>query len=90
VAALPDQDRARTSIAFQRSCSTLGLGLDLTKPQLRAAVDAVDAWCEDNATSYNQGLPAAARNALTAAEKSLLLAYVCMRRAGALKVDEDG
>lgn len=88
--ALPEQDRSRTSTAFQRYCSTFGLGLDLTKTQLRAAVDAVDDWCDTNATSFNQTIPAAARSALTPAEKALLLAYVAMRRAGALKVDEDG
>jgi protein-disulfide isomerase-like protein with CxxC motif len=52
----------------------------LTKAQFQAAVDAVDQWASDNAASYNTALPLAARNALTAAQKSRLLRAVVAKR----------
>lgn len=55
-----------------------------SKPQLEAAVDAVDTWCADNAASYNAALPAAFRNNATPGHKALMLAYVAMKRTGVL------
>ncbi len=52
----------------------------LTKPDLRAAVDAADAWVDSNSASYNTALPAAFRTNATARQKALLLTYVILRR----------
>lgn len=52
----------------------------VTKPDLLAAVNAADQWCEDNAASFNLALPIAARTNLTAKQKAHLLAYVAIRR----------
>jgi len=60
-----------------------------SKAQLIAAINAVDDWAEANATSYNNALPVAVRTNATTAQKALLLAYVCMRRAGVLRAQED-
>lgn len=62
-----------------------------SKPDLVAAVAAVDDWAEANAASYNSALPQPFRGTATAAQKAILLAYVCMRKAGAsfLPVTED-
>ncbi len=57
--------------------------LPLTKAQLRAAVDAVDTWIDDNAASFNAALPAAARSALTARQKARLFFIVAEERFGA-------
>jgi len=61
-----------------------------SKADIRAAVDAVDQWVEDNQTTYNLALPLAFRNAATPTQKALLLCYVVMRRVGRLRSEEDG
>lgn len=52
----------------------------LTKADVRAAVDAADAWAEANAPAYNAALPQPARGVLTAGLKSQLLAAVILAR----------
>jgi hypothetical protein len=62
----------------------------VTKVDLRAAVDATDAWIDGQQANFNAALPAAARNNLTLVQKTLLFCYVAMRRAGILRAEEDG
>jgi hypothetical protein len=52
----------------------------ITKQDLKAAVNAVDQWVSDNASSYNNALPTAARNAMSVTEKARLLQYVTQKR----------
>lgn len=59
-----------------------GIACKFTKPELEAAAGAVDSWCEANSASYNSALPAGFRTNATAAEKSLMLAIVALRRYG--------
>lgn len=59
------------------------------KADIREAVDATDAWIDTNAASYNTALPVLFRNNATVVQKTLLLCYVAMRRAGVLRVEED-
>jgi hypothetical protein len=59
----------------------------LSKPDLKAAVDAIDDWADTNAVSFNTAIPQPARGVASNAQKALLLAYVCMRRAGILKTE---
>lgn len=81
MATLSNQDRAELAADIQRVAENVnGAAGALTKAQLRAAVDAADQWCDDNASSYNSALPAAARNALTARQKASLLREVIRRR----------
>jgi hypothetical protein len=54
----------------------------ITKADLRAAVDAIDAWLDANATALNTAIPQPARGALTAAQKARLLAMVALKRYG--------
>ena len=58
-----------------------------TKAQLRAALDATDAWIEANAAAYNTALPAQFRTAASATQKTLLFCYVALRRAGRLATE---
>lgn len=60
------------------------------KSDLRAALDATDDWIEANKGSYNGALPPAFRNNASLGQKTLLFCYVAMRRAGLLRVREDG
>jgi hypothetical protein len=57
----------------QESCS-------VTKGDLRAAVDALDAWVDGNAATINQAIPQPARGALNTAQKARLLSYVIRQR----------
>lgn len=65
----------------------------VTKADVRAAVDATDAWIESAqgaaapATGYNSALPQPFRGAASLDQKTLLYCYVAMRRAGLLKVE---
>lgn len=52
----------------------------ITKPELRAAVNALDTWLNDNAAAANAALPQPARGALTVEQKAALLSYVIARR----------
>jgi hypothetical protein len=54
----------------------------LAKPDLQAAVTAVDSWATNNQASYLAALPDPFKTQSNAAEKALLLAYVCLKRAG--------
>jgi len=83
--ALDATNRFRTFAQIVRDVAWPGL----TKPDIQAAVSAVDDWAEANSASYNTALPQPFRNTASVAQKALLLAYVCMRRAGILKAQED-
>lgn len=78
MAALPDMDRARVWRGVMRALD-FGSVPNVTKSDLRAAVDATDAWVEANAASYNIALPVIFRNNATAGQKALLVAVVAMR-----------
>jgi hypothetical protein len=54
--------------------------VSIVKTDLRAAVNAIDAWLSDNAASLNSAIPQPARGALTTAQKSRLLRLVARRR----------
>lgn len=56
--------------------------IGLTKADLRAAVNAIDQFLEDNASAINQAIPQPARGALSTAQKAHLLVLVALRRYG--------
>lgn len=68
-------DRTDAHSEFMRTPDA-GETFGVTKTDLLAALQAADQWVSDNATSYNAALPQPARNALSAAQKSRLLALV--------------
>lgn len=79
MAVLDDAARAALWAQFMRdnreTCA-------VTKPDLRAAVNALDDFLNTKATEVNNALPAAARTGLTTQQKARLLAYVVIRRWG--------
>lgn len=87
MAVMSAQDRARAAAQWARD-NTEALGV--TKAELRAALDATDAWIDANATAFNSALPQPARGAMTSTQKTLLFVYVAMRRQGILRAEEDG
>ena len=80
MALLTDGERTSLWAEFMRRASQERATLALSKPELRAAVDATDQWIEDNVSSFNTALPAAARTALSAQQKALMFFAVASKR----------
>jgi hypothetical protein len=58
------------------------LAQTFTKDDLAAAVTAADTWATSAAGAFNAALPDPFKSTATAAQKAILLAYVCLKRAG--------
>lgn len=85
MAVLSDNNRAAVCSQLQEECSNIREALSgVTKADLRAAVNAADAWAESNAAEYNSAIPQPARGALTAKQKARLLYLVSLKRLGVL------
>lgn len=54
--------------------------ITITKQDLRTAVNDIDQWVDDNASSFNTAISQPARAALTATQKAFLLVKVVERR----------
>jgi hypothetical protein len=80
MALLIDQDRAELCALLSREVSELREALGVSKADLRAAVNAADAWADTNAASFNSALPLPARTAMTTQQKARLLMYVIRQR----------
>lgn len=76
MAVMTDEQRKETWAQIMRTVPTP----TLTKAELRAAVDTIDAWINDNAAAFNAALPLPARTNLSAADKSRLLAIIALAR----------
>lgn len=81
MAVLSEADRAACWSDFmaEQSANHSTLG-DMTKAELRALVDAVDNWVNDNAASFNAALPEPAKTELTARQKARMLLHVVDKR----------
>lgn len=77
MAALATQDRFDLWADFMRRNAE---SITISKPDLRAAVDAIDNWVESNKTAFNAAIPQPARAALTAPQKAALFMYVVGKR----------
>ena len=77
MAVLNDQDRFDVWADYMRQNDEVAT---VNKPDLRAAVNAIDAWVDANAASFNQAIPQPARSALTARQKAWLLTLVIRKR----------
>lgn len=80
MAVLPAGDRASLRRDFASELSGSRTPCSTSKPDLQAAVDAVDGWLDANAASLNAAIPVAARTTLTVKQKAQLLVYVIRRR----------
>ena len=79
MAVLSEQDRFDTWAAYMKENID---EFSLTKVELRAAIDESDKWVQDNKVSFNNALPAAAKAALSNAQKASLLTFVAAKRFG--------
>lgn len=80
MAVLSDTDRAALWAEFMRTAENIAATGVMTKADLRAAINAVDQWCDDNAAAFNAAIPQPARGLLSARQKAALLIFVTRRR----------
>ena len=78
MAVLSDTERFNVWADFMRDQIVSSYGI--TKQDLRAAVDAIDAFMDTNETAINLAFPQPARSSLSPAEKAAILMYVTARR----------
>ena len=77
MAVLGESDRAGVWAEYMRS----GDGATgITKPELRAVINAADDWAEANAASFNSAIPQPQRGLLTSRQKAAILMFVIDRR----------
>lgn len=89
MAVMSDTDRKRARTWFLRILQEAAQEAGFSKAELDAALAAADSWADSNSASYNTALPQPFRGAADANMKALLLAAVCMRRAGLARTSED-
>jgi hypothetical protein len=80
MAVLPDGDRQLIVKNYSSDISALRVAFDVRQPDLKAAVDAVDLWVDNNTAAYNAAIPLPARTQMTTQQKAQLLMYVVRRR----------
>lgn len=80
MAVLPDADRKEIYANWMREISGRREAVNITKPDLRAAFNAIDDWVDNNTSSFNTAIPLPARTSLTAKQKAELLLYVINKR----------
>jgi hypothetical protein len=81
MATLPDVDRQRIHRGLMRYWSGIFEELgNVSKTELKAAVDTTDQWIEDNQTSFNNALPNPFKTQATQAQKTLLFCAVALMR----------
>ena len=80
MAVLTDSDRIECAAEFMRELSNIRESLNLTKPDVRAAVSALDQFLSDNAAAVNAAIPLPARTNLTTAQKARMLTFVIRQR----------
>ena len=81
MAVLPAGERAACTASFTDDKSRVReVVAGVTKADIRAAVNAIDDWCDLNATALNLAIPLPARTALTGQQKLDLFLRVVQRR----------
>jgi hypothetical protein len=76
----PQAELDRIARWFMRD-TNLGVA-SFTKPELVAAISALDTFLSTNETAINNAFPTAFRSKATTPQKAMLLAYVTLRRYG--------
>ena len=80
MAELSTADKIKIRRGLSEYWSVIWDSVDLNKAELLSAVNATDTWIENNQSSFNNALPTAAKNNLTAEQKTLLFCAVAMAR----------
>jgi hypothetical protein len=80
MAELSTEQRKELWAELMRELSRDGETVSITKGDLLAAVNAIDAWMNTNAAAINTALPQPARGALSTPQKARLLMMVVRAR----------
>ena len=80
MAVLPNAERLVIWKQMMADLSNRREATPFLKADLKAAVDAMDAWLDSNAASANAALPQPFRGAASVQQKALLLQFVIQRR----------
>lgn len=80
MAVLSDNDRFEIVKRFGSDLSASRTAFNLSRADLRAAINAIDDWVDANAAAFNTAIPQPARGTLTAKQKAQLLFFVVNRR----------
>jgi len=80
MAKLDEPTRVEVWADLMRKFSNDGETIGITKPDLRAAVNALDDFMDDNAGTINGAIPQPARGSLTSAQKAIMLSFVVLKR----------
>lgn len=80
MAVLSDNDRLAGYVEFLNLRNLDRDALEITKPNVRAAFDALDDWVTSQQATINAAIPQPARTALTTPQKAKLLIAVLNRR----------
>lgn len=78
--AMSAADRAEASAEYQRTYAPGEVVSGVTKADIRAAFDAIDALMTSSETTISNAFPVATRNGLTTPQKARLLLAVVARR----------
>lgn len=85
MAVMSDADRADAARKLiRRMFEEANETAQLTTDEVRTLINDLDAYVDTNATAINQAITAAVRNKATQAQKAMALAWVCLKRAGAI------
>lgn len=79
MAVLSNGDRTLVETAVNRDVAVIQ-GIAITKPDLRAAINAIDDWVDSNSSAFNTAIPQPARGGMTTKQKAALLLYVVNQR----------
>lgn len=80
MAILSDADKKSIWVEYMEDISSESEEITIGKSDLRAAIDAIDQWVDDNQASFNAAIPLPARTELIAKAKAALLVYVVNKR----------
>jgi hypothetical protein len=80
MAVLNEVSRVEVWADLMRQLSNDGDSIGINKVDLRAAVNALDDFMDNNEGAVNSALPQQARSALTVQQKALLLSFVVLKR----------
>jgi len=80
MAILSDEARFAAWALLMREHSFGAINGDMTKVDLRAAVDALDVFLDTNSAAINTAIPQPARGVLSTRQKAMLLMFVISHR----------
>jgi hypothetical protein len=80
MAVLTDENRIAVWAKYMEDVSSDRTSIGISKVDLRAAINGVDDWVNDNAVSFNNAFPEPSKSALTNKEKAAILFRVVNKR----------